>query len=190
MCTKFESIWTCLTVQKFSNLKKDRSGFERVSWGYTILHDMVLGKIINNVMCDMIEFSWIFMEIFPVEIFQILEMGRNGFEGISWGYTILHDMRLGKIIKHVICDMLEFSWIFMKIFPVEIFKSLKWAEMVFGGFVQYFDHDHVLKLIYMENICPLSLPNFSQLFLKLKNNFNLLKTISGLKKNPLNKIGK
>ena len=62
--------------------------------------------------------------------------------------------------------------------------------MVLGGFVQYFDHDHKLKLIYMENICPLSLPNFSQLFLKLKNNFNLLKTISGLKKNPLNKIGK
>ena len=79
MCTKFESIWTCLTVQSCSNLKKDRSGFERVSWGYTILHDMVLGKIIKNVICDMLEFSWIFMKIFPVEIFQILEMGRNGF---------------------------------------------------------------------------------------------------------------
>ena len=39
-----------------------------------------------------------------VEIFQILEMDRNGFEGISWGYTILHDMVLGKIIKNVMCD--------------------------------------------------------------------------------------
>ena len=28
-------------------------------------------------------------------------MDRNGFEGISWGYTILHHIRLGKIIKHV-----------------------------------------------------------------------------------------
>ena len=39
-------------------------------------------------------------------------------------------------------------------------------------------------------ICPLSFPDFSQIFLKLSNNFNLLKTISGLKKRPLNKIGK
>src|SRR3954464_13372319 len=79
MCTKFESIWTCLTVESCPNLKKDRSGFERVSWSYTILHDMVLGKIIKNVICDMLEFSWIFMEIFRVEIFPILEMSRNGF---------------------------------------------------------------------------------------------------------------
>ena len=61
----------------------DRSGFERVSWGYTILHDMVLGKIIRNFICDMLEFSWIFMKIFPVEIFQILELCRNGFGGFG-----------------------------------------------------------------------------------------------------------
>jgi hypothetical protein len=93
-------------------LKKGRNGFERVSWGYTILHDKRLGKIIKHVICDMLEFSLNFWKIFPVEIFQILEMGRNGFEGISWGYAILHDMILVNIIKHVICDMLEFSWNF------------------------------------------------------------------------------
>ena len=66
----------------------------------------------------MMDFSWIFMKIFPVEIFQILEMGRNGFEGIPWGYTILHDMILVKIIKLVICDMIEFSWNIWRIFPL------------------------------------------------------------------------
>ena len=62
--------------------------------------------------------------------------------------------------------------------------------MVLEGFAQYFEHDHVLKLLYMEIICPLSFPDFYKIFLKLLNNFNLLKTISGLKKKPLNKIGK
>src|SRR3954470_5159317 len=114
MCTKFESKWTCLTVQSCSNLKKDRSGFERVSWGYIALHDMRLGKIIKHVICDRLEFSWIFIKIFPVEIFQILEMGRNGF----------------------------------------------------GRFCPIFNHLHVLRLTYMENICPYSLPKFSQIFLK------------------------
>ena len=57
----------------------DRNGFEEISWGYTILHDMILGKIIKHVICGMLEFSWTFMKIFPVEIFQILEMSRNGF---------------------------------------------------------------------------------------------------------------
>ena len=108
MWTMFETIWTCLTVQSCSNLKKDRSGFE----------------------------------------------------GISWGYTILHDMRLGKIIKHVICGMLEFSWNFWGIFLCKYFKSLKYPERVFEGFDQYFEHDHVLKLLYMDNICPLRSPRF------------------------------
>ena len=66
------------------------------------LIDMRLLKVITICICDLLDFPWIFMKIFPVEIFQILEMGRNGFEGIPWGYTILHDMRLGKLIKHVI----------------------------------------------------------------------------------------
>ena len=57
----------------------DRNGFERVSWGYTVLDDMRLGKIIKHVICDMLEVSWNCWGIFPVEIFQILEMGINGF---------------------------------------------------------------------------------------------------------------
>ena len=89
-----------------------------------------------------------------------LKKDRNGFERVSWGYTILHDMVLGKIIKNFICDMLEFSWIFMKIFPVEIFQNLEMDRNGFGRFVQYFEHDHVLKLLYMENICPLSFLRF------------------------------
>ena len=57
---KLESNWTSLLMQSFSNLKKGRNGFERVSWGYTIVHDMRLGKIIKYVICDMLEFSWNF----------------------------------------------------------------------------------------------------------------------------------
>ena len=93
-------------------------------------------------------------------------MDRNGFEGVSWGYTILHDMRLGKIIKHIISDMLEFSWNFGKYFLCKYFKSLKYPERVFEGFDQYFEHDHVFKLLSMDNICPQSFPDFCQIFLK------------------------
>ena len=67
---------------------------------------------------------------------------------------------------------------------------MKYPERVFEVFDQAFENEHVLKLLYTETICPLSFPDFSQIFLKLLNNFNLLKTISGLNKKPLNKIGK
>ena len=59
-CTKLESIWASLLMQSCSNLEKSKNGFERVSGGYTILHDMILGKIIKYVICDMVEFSWNF----------------------------------------------------------------------------------------------------------------------------------
>ena len=49
-------------MQSYSNLEKDKNVFERVSWGYTILHDMRLVKIIKHVICDMIEVSWNFLE--------------------------------------------------------------------------------------------------------------------------------
>ena len=75
-------------------------------------------------------------------------------------------MRLCKVITICICDLLDFPWIFMKIFLVEILQILEMAEMVLGGFVQYFEHDHVLNLLYMENICPLSFADFCQIFLK------------------------
>ena len=87
-------------------------------------------------------------------------MDRNGFEGISWGYTILHDMILVKIMNHIISDMIEFPGIFGEYFLCKYFKSLKYLEWVFEGFDQYFEHDHVLELLYMDNICPMSFPKF------------------------------
>ena len=79
MWTKLESIWASLLMQSCSNLEKGRNGFERVSWGYTILHDMRLGQIIKYVICDMLEFSWNFWRILPLYIFQKLEISRKGF---------------------------------------------------------------------------------------------------------------
>ena len=46
------------------------------------------------------------------------------------------------------------------------FKSLEYPERVLEGFAQYFEHDQVLNLLYMDNICPKSLPEFWQIFLK------------------------
>ena len=62
----------------------------------------------------------------------------------------LIDMRLCKVITICICDLLDFPWIFMKIFPLEIFQIIEMGRNGLGGFVQYFEHDHVLKLLYME----------------------------------------
>ena len=45
------------------------------------LIDIRLCKVITICICDLPDFPWIFMKIFPVEIFQILEMGKNGFVG-------------------------------------------------------------------------------------------------------------
>ena len=45
-------------------------------------------------------------------------------------------------------------------------KSLKYQKRGFDGFDQYFEHDRVLKLLYMDNICKMSFPKFSQIFLK------------------------
>ena len=75
-------------------------------------------------------------------------------------------MKLGKIIKHIIGDMLEFYWNLLRIFLIEIFQKLEIGRKGLEGFAQYFEHDHVLKLIYMEYICPLSFPKLSQIFLK------------------------
>ena len=40
------------------------------------------------------------------------------------------------------------------------------SEKGFDGFNQYFEHDRVLKLLYMDNICPMSFPKFSQISFK------------------------
>ena len=43
--------------------------------------EMKLGKIIKNIIDDMLEFYWNLLRIFLIEIFQKLEIGRKGFEG-------------------------------------------------------------------------------------------------------------
>ena len=46
---------------------------------------MKLSKVIILCICDLLEFSSIYLKIFLVEIFQILEMDRNGFGGqVLW----------------------------------------------------------------------------------------------------------
>ena len=45
--------------------------------------EMKLGKIIKNIIDDMLEFYWNLLRIFLIEIFQKLEIGRNGFRGVS-----------------------------------------------------------------------------------------------------------
>lgn len=44
--------------------------------------EMKLGKIIKNIIDDMLEFYWNLLRIFLIEIFQKLETGRNGFGGV------------------------------------------------------------------------------------------------------------
>src|SRR3954471_184090 len=102
---------------------------------------------------------------------------REGFGAFWWTKMTLIDMSLCKIITICICDLLEFSWILMKIFPVEIFQILEMGRNDFGRFCPIFNHLHVLKHIYMGTICPLSLPNLSQMFLKHLNNLALRKSL-------------
>ena len=42
-------------------------------------------------------------------------------------------MKLGKIIKHIIGDMLEFYWNLLRIFLIEIFQKLEIGKKGFGG---------------------------------------------------------
>ena len=44
--------------------------------------EMKLGNIIKNIIDDMLEFYWNLLRIFLIEIFQKLEIGRNGFGGV------------------------------------------------------------------------------------------------------------
>ena len=68
-----------LVVQSCSNLILVKEGFGAFSWTKMTLIEVRLCKVITICICDLLDFSWIFMKIFPVEIFQIFEMGRNGF---------------------------------------------------------------------------------------------------------------
>ena len=44
--------------------------------------EMKLGKIIKNIIDDMLEFYWNLLRIFLIEISQKHEIGRNGFGGV------------------------------------------------------------------------------------------------------------
>jgi len=44
--------------------------------------EMKLGKIIQNIIDAILEFYWNLLRIFLIEIFQKLEIGRNGFGGV------------------------------------------------------------------------------------------------------------
>ena len=68
-----------LVVQSCSNLILVREGFGAFWCTKMTLIDMRLCMVITICICDLLDFPWIFMKIFPVEIFQILEMGRIGF---------------------------------------------------------------------------------------------------------------
>ena len=70
-----------LVVQSCSNLNLDRDGFGALLCTKTIWMGMKFGKILKLGICDLLEFSWIYWKIFLVEIFQILEMDRNGIGG-------------------------------------------------------------------------------------------------------------
>ena len=59
----------------------DREGFGIFWCIKSIGIEMKLGKMITYIICDMLEFSWIYLRIFLIEIFQMLEIGRIGFEG-------------------------------------------------------------------------------------------------------------
>ena len=48
------------------------------------------------------------------------------------------EMKLGKIIKHIIGHMLEFYWNLLRIFLIEIFQKLEIGRTGFGGICQIF----------------------------------------------------
>ena len=91
-----------LVVQSCSNLNLDRDGFGALLWTKTVWIDLKLWNTIIVCIYDSLEFSWIFMKIFPVEIFQILEMGRNGFGRfcpIFWSWPCVETHIYGKYMS-------------------------------------------------------------------------------------------
>ena len=70
-----------LVVQSCSNLNLDRDGFGELLCTKIVWIEMKLCNVIILCICDLLEFSWIYLKIFLIEISQILEMDRNGFGG-------------------------------------------------------------------------------------------------------------
>ena len=71
-----------LVVQSCSNLNLDRDGFGALLGTKTVWIELKLWNVIILCICDLLEFSWIYLKIFLIEISQILEMDRNGFRGV------------------------------------------------------------------------------------------------------------
>ena len=117
-----------------------------------------LGSIGQTTQCKVVQtwlWTWMVLEYF----------GEPNQLGLRWNFA------RSSHIAWVSCW--NFPGIYWEHFLLKYFKSLIWAERVLRGFAHDFEHDHVLKLIYMENICPLSFPKFSQIFLKHLNIFSL-----------------
>ena len=102
-----------LVVQTCSNMVLVREGFGAFWWTKMTLIGMRLCKVITIFICDLLDFSWIFMQIFPVEIFQILEIGRNGFGRfcpIFWTWPCVETLIYGKHMST------QFPWFLSNIF--------------------------------------------------------------------------
>ena len=69
-------------MYSFSNLDLDRLGLGIIRRVKSTWIEMKLGKIIKLVIGDMLEFYRNLLRIFLIEIFQKLEIGRNGFGGV------------------------------------------------------------------------------------------------------------
>ena len=113
MLTKVWSKERKLVVQTCSNLILAREGFGAFWWTKMTLIDMRLCKVITICVCDLLDFPWIFMKIFPVEIFQILEIWSNGFGRfcpIFWTWPCVETLIYGKYMST------EFPWCFSNIF--------------------------------------------------------------------------
>ena len=68
--------------------------------------------------------------------------------------------------KYVLGIPLEYSRALLRIFPLEIFQKLRIGTKVLRDFAHCFELGHVFKRTYMENICHLSFPKLSQIFLR------------------------
>ena len=144
-----------------------RNRLVQIQLSITLLLDALLGVVASFGHMNMLTKVEVKERKLVVQTCSNQVLNRKGYGAFWWTKMTLIEVRLCKIITICICDLLDFFLGFLwKYFLQKYLKSLKWAEMVLGGFVQYFEHDHVFKLIYMENICPLSFPKFSQIFLK------------------------
>ena len=112
-----------LVVQSCSNLILVKEGFWAFWWTKVTLIDMRLCKVITIWIFDLLDFPWIFMKIFPIEIFQILEMGINGFRRfcpIFWTWPCVWNSYIWKIYVHwVSLIFVKYFWNNKIFFPIK-----------------------------------------------------------------------